>query len=89
MERSSPMEIPKMKEFPGFYKYKMSYERQKKAYPLLKKVLVDKEGRIFRATDNEISHALQTVDEKEVEDLKSLTGTQYILAVIEMFNIRG
>lgn len=40
---------------------KPAYRRQRKAYPLLRKVSVNSEGNVFRATDDEIVNAPRDV----------------------------
>ena len=81
LERSSPREIPKLKSPNG--SYAKTYARQQKKYGALKKVMVSPRGKIYRASDQEISEFLKDVpDEEGLVDFKS---KDYLVAVKCMF----
>lgn len=78
------MKMPVRKN--GTARYKSSHLRQQKGYVLLKKMLVDKEGKVYRATDEEIVEAL--ADTAEDDGIGGLTGPEYVYSVVEMFKRR-
>lgn len=82
VEKSTPLAMPQLTDV----KYMSAYRRQQKGYVLLKKMLFDKDGKIYRATGEEIEAALKGTDEDD--DLWGLTGPEYVFAVERMFQKR-
>lgn len=83
LENSSPMTMPVLKDV----KYWSHHLRQAKGYFLLKKVLLGKDGVIYRATDGEIEEALKDTDEDD--GIRCLTGAEYVFAVEHMYKYRS
>lgn len=82
VEKSTPLAMPQLTDV----KYLSAYRRQQKGYVLLKKMLVDKEGKAFRATNEEIEEGLAGTD--EADGIRGLTGAEYVFAVERMFQYR-
>ena len=82
VEKSQPMKMPVLSDA----RHGSSHRRQQKGYVLLKKMLVDKDGIVYRATDAEIVEALGGVDEDD--GIGDLTGPEYVFAVSTMFHRR-
>lgn len=81
-EKSTPMNMPHLTDV----RYMSSHRRQAKGYFLLKKVLVDEEGKVYRATNSEIVEALEGVEEGD--GIGGLTGPEYVYSIVEMFKRR-
>lgn len=84
VEKAIPLVMPVLKD--GNAPYRSHHRRQARGYFLIKKVLVDKEGGVCRATDEEIEEALKDTDEDD--GIGGLTGPEYVYAVEEMFRRR-
>ena len=67
-------------------RYRSSHRRQAKGYFLLKKMLVDKTGKVYRATNDEIEEGLAGTNEED--GIGGLTGAEYVFAVEQMFQRR-
>ena len=84
LEISVPLAMPQITGPGG--PFRTAWKRQEKMYLLLKKVLVRGDGKIFRATDVEIVHALGDVPGDE--GVSGLSGGEYVYSVKEMFRLR-
>lgn len=84
LEKAVPMTMPQLTD--GNARYKPAHRRQKDSYFLLKKVLVDGEGNLFRATYGEIVEVLKDLDEADI--VGGLSGAEYVFASQEMFRRR-
>lgn len=69
----------------GPYGTKTWFARQLDNYVQLKKVLVDRRGKVFRAPDEDIERALATIDGMP----KNMSVSEYVLSVKEMMRVRG
>ena len=67
-------------------RYKSHHRRQARGYFLLKKMLVDKQGNMYRPTNEEIEQALKETDESD--GIRGLTGAEYVFAVEQMYRRR-
>lgn len=82
VESSTPLAVPELTDA----RYKSHHRRQQKGYSLLKKMLVDKEGNIYRPTNEEIEEGLAGTD--EADGVRGLTGAEYKYSVEVMFQRR-
>jgi hypothetical protein len=81
MGKSVPRVVPQMKVPNG--PLGVAFRRQRVAYGRLKKVLVDGDGKIYRATHDEIAQTIAADD--RMECVRGLTAAEYVFAVTEMF----
>lgn len=82
VENSTPLVMPQLTDA----RYMSAYRRQQKGYFSLRKMLVDKQGKVYRATNDEIEEGLAGTD--ETDGIRGLTGEEYKYAVEEMFKRR-
>ncbi len=78
----SIMEMPQLTDA----RYRSHHSRQARGYFLLKKMLVDKQGNVYRPTNEEIEEGLAGTD--EADGIRGLTGAEYIYGVTKMFERR-
>ena len=78
----SIMEMPQLTDA----RYKSHHRRQARGYFLLKKMLVDKQGNVYRPTNEEIEEGLAGTD--EADGIRGLIGAEYVFATKEMFERR-
>lgn len=79
VEKSTPLAMPQLTDA----RYTSHHRRQKKGYSSLKKMLVDKEGNLYRCTNEQIEDGLAGTDESD--GVRGFTGAEYVFAIEQVY----